>query len=76
MDTPSWVLKAVETLHFANEKDIMHWLDEEGEAFSKTQLQHTLEALIKEGKLELRNDMFRLCMKPSKQAAFNQLFSD
>ncbi len=76
MDTRGWVLKAVEALRHASEREIMRWLDEEGEALSKDELQRTLERLLKEGLLELKNDLFRLKPKNSSQSAFDSLFKD
>lgn len=76
MDTRGWVLKAIETLRFANEKDIIRWLDEEGESLSKDELQRTLERLLQEGYLELKNDLFRLKHKNSSHSAFDNLFKD
>ncbi|MGK0619696.1 hypothetical protein [Meiothermus cerbereus] len=76
MDTRGWVLKAIETLQFASEKDIVRWLDEEGENLSRDELRRTLELLLKEGVLELKNDLFRLKRKNSNQQAFDKLFKD
>lgn len=76
MDTRGWVLKAVETLRFASEKDIVHWLDEEGENLSRAELRRTLELLLREGVLELKNDLFRLKRKGGNQEAFDSLFKD
>lgn len=76
MDTRGWVLKAIESLRFASEKDIVRWLDEEGESLSKDELQRTLEHLLKEGRLELKNDLFRLKRKDGSHSAFDNLFKD
>lgn len=76
MDTRGWVLKAIETLRFASEKDIVRWLDEEGESLSKDELQRALERLLKEGLLELKNDLFRLKRKDASHSAFDNLFKD
>ncbi|WP_342665514.1 hypothetical protein [Meiothermus cerbereus] len=76
MDTRGWVLKAIQTLQFASEKDIVRWLDEEGESLSRDELRRTLELLLKEGALELKNDLFRLKRKNSNQQAFDKLFKD
>ncbi len=76
MDTRGWVLKAIESLRFASEKDIVRWLDEEGESLSKDELQRTLERLLKEGQLELKNDLFRLKRKDGSHQAFDNLFKD
>lgn len=76
MDTRGWVLKAIEKLRFASEKEIVRWLDEEGESLSKDELQRTLESLLKEGKLELKNNLFRLKRKDGGHQAFDSLFKD
>ena len=75
MDTKGWVLRAVEALRFASEKDIVRWLDEEGETLSRTELAKALEILLQEGRLELKNDLFRL--KPKGDSSnFDKLFKD
>ncbi len=76
MDTRGWVLKAVEVLRFASEKDIVRWLDEEGETLSKDELRRTLEGLLAEGLLERKNDLFRLKRKDGNHSAFDNLFKD
>ena len=76
MDTRGWVLKAIEALRYASEKDIQRWLDEEGETLSKTELQGALEKLLEEGKLELKNDLFRLKNKDGAKSAFEGLFKN
>jgi len=76
MDTRGWVLRAIESLRFASEKDLVRWLDEEGECLSKDELQRTLEHLLKEGRLELKNDLFRLKRKDGSHGAFDDLFKD
>ncbi len=76
MDTRGWVLKAIESLRFASEKEIVRWLDEEGESLSKDELRQALEALLQEGHLELKNDLFRLRRKDGSHRAFDSLFKD
>ncbi len=76
MDTRGWVLKAVEVLRFASEKDIVRWLDEEGETLSKDELRRTLEGLLAEGLLERKNNLFRLKRKSGSHSAFENLFKD
>ncbi|MDX2005074.1 MAG: hypothetical protein SFU83_07325 [Meiothermus sp.] len=76
MDTRGWVLKAVEVLRYANERDIQRWLDEEGEALSKTELRRALEQLLEQGRLELKNDLFRLSRGGGGSKAFDGLFKD
>ena len=76
MDTRGWVLKAIEALRYASEKDIGRWLDEEGEALSKAELQSTLDKLLEQGRLELKNDLFRLKNKDGGAKAFEDLFKE
>jgi Fe2+ or Zn2+ uptake regulation protein len=76
MDARGWVLKAIETLRFASEQDVARWLEDEGESFSRHELRRTLELLLSEGVLELKNDLFRLKRKNSNQQAFDKLFKD
>lgn len=76
MDTRGWVLKAIESLRFASEKEIVRWLDEEGESLSKDELRRALEHLLKEGHLELKNDLFRLKPRDGRHQAFDSLFKD
>ncbi|MCS7057372.1 MAG: hypothetical protein NZ849_01715 [Meiothermus sp.] len=76
MDARGWVVKAVENLRFASEKEIARWLDEEGESFSRHELQQTLQRLLQEGVLELKNGLFRLRPKGSGAQAFERLFRD
>ncbi|WP_038045413.1 hypothetical protein [Thermus caliditerrae] len=74
MDRKGWVMRAVEALRFATFKDIQRYLDEEGEAFSKKELQDTLEALVREGKLEEKEGTYRLAHKKGGGEAFEKLF--
>lgn len=76
MDTKGWVLKAIEALCYASEKDIVRWLDEEGESLSKDELQRSLQKLLDEGRLELKNDLFRLRRKDGGATAFDKLFGE
>lgn len=76
MDTKGWVLRAVEKLRFASEKDIQRWLDEEGETLSREELKKALEALLREQKLELKGDLYRIKNKEGGKDAFSKLFSD
>jgi len=63
MDRKAWVMRAVEALRFATFKEIQRYLDEEGEAFSKKELEDTLKALVQEGKLEEKDGTYRLARK-------------
>lgn len=76
MNTKGWVLRAVEALRYASEKDIVRWLDQEGESLSKAELQGALHSLLDEGKLELKNDMLRLKPRDGAGKAFDELFKD
>jgi hypothetical protein len=76
MDARGWVLRAVERLRFASLADIQRWLDEEGESFSRLELSRTLEALLKEGQIELEHDVYRLARKSGGKDAFDKLFGD
>ncbi|HEU4740399.1 MAG TPA: hypothetical protein VFS50_02225 [Meiothermus sp.] len=76
MDTKGWVLRAVEKLRFASEKDIQRWLDEEGETLSREELKKALEALLREQKLELKGDLYRIKNKEGGKDAFSKLFND
>lgn len=76
MDTKGWVLRAVEKLRFASEKDIQRWLDEEGETLSREELKKALEYLLREQKLELKGDLYRIKNKEGGKDAFSKLFND
>jgi len=76
MDTKGWVLRAIEALRYASEKDIVRWLDEEGETLSRTELTRALQTLLEEGRLELKNDLFRLKHKDGSHKNFDDLFKD
>lgn len=76
MDRRAWVMRAVEALRFATFKEIQRYLDEEGEAFSKKELEDTLKALVQEGKLEEKDGTYRLARKKGGEEAFEKLFGD
>jgi hypothetical protein len=76
MDTRGWVLRAVEHLRFASVADIQRWLDEEGESLSRLELTRALEALLREGRIELERDVYRPARKSGGQEAFDKLFGD
>ncbi len=48
MDRKAWVMRALEALRFATFQEIQRYLDEEGEPFSRKELQDTLKALVQE----------------------------
>jgi len=76
MDTRGFVLKAIEALRWASDKDIMRYLDEEGEALSRHELTRALAALIDQGLIERRGDLYRLKKKAGSKTAFDALFGD
>ncbi|RIH86954.1 hypothetical protein Mrose_01535 [Calidithermus roseus] len=76
MDARGWVLRAVERLRFASVGDIQRWLDEEGESLSRLELARALEALLREGRIELERDVYRPARKSGGKDAFDQLFGD
>ena len=76
MDTKGWVLRAMQALRFAEYKQIQRWLDEEGESLSKLELERALAELVKDGRLELKADVYRLSNKKGALSAFDSLFKD
>lgn len=76
MDTKGWVVRAVEALRFAEYKQIQRWLDEEGESLSKLELERALSELVKEGRLELKAEVYKLGNKKGASSAFDSLFKD
>lgn len=76
MDRKAWVMRAVEALRFAAFRDIQRYLDEEGENFSKKELEDTLQALLQEGLLEEKDGVFRLARRKGGLEAFQNLFND
>ncbi len=74
MDTRGWVLRAVDKLGWAGDKEIMRFLDEEGEALSKLELSRTLAALISEGRIEQKGDLYRVTTVHGARQAFDSLF--
>ncbi|AEB10988.1 hypothetical protein [Marinithermus hydrothermalis] len=76
MDTKGWVLEAVRKLGWATEKEIQRYLDEEGEPLSRKELRDALDALAAEGKLEQKNDLYRIAALRKAREAFERLFED
>lgn len=76
MDRKAWVMWAVEALGYATFKDIQRYLDEEGEPFSKKELEDTLKALVQEGRLEEKEGLFRLARKKGSGEALKRLFGE
>lgn len=75
MDTVGWVVRALEALRLASEKDLMRWLEEEGEAFSRAELRTALQQLQQMGRLEVHSEMYRLKTRSGNRAAFESLFN-
>lgn len=75
MDTVGWVVRALEALRLASEKDLTRWLEEEGEAFSRAELRLALQQLQQMGRLEVQAEMYRLKTRSSNRAAFESLFN-
>ncbi|MGQ9692101.1 MAG: hypothetical protein ACUVQC_01250 [Thermaceae bacterium] len=76
MDRKAWVMRAVEALRFAEFRDIQRYLDEEGESFSKKELDDTLKALLEEGQLEEKGGVYRPARKKGGREVFQNLFGD
>ncbi len=76
MDRKAWVMRAIEALRYATFKEIQRYLDEEGEPFSKKELEDTLKALVQEGKLEEKEGLFRLARKQGGGEALKRLFGE
>jgi DNA-binding HxlR family transcriptional regulator len=74
MDRKAWVMRALEALRFATFQEIQRYLDEEGEPFSRKELQDTLKALVQEGRVEEKEGTYRLAPKKGDKAAFEKLF--
>ncbi len=76
MDAKGWVLTAVEKLGWAGEREIIRWLDESGEELSRLELQRALAALLAEGKLEQKGELYRRATPKGAKSAFDALFED
>ncbi len=76
MDAKGWVLRAIERLGWAGEREIVRWLDEEGEELSKKELREALEALLAEGRVEVRGGLYRAKPKEGGRRAFDRLFGE
>lgn len=74
MDRKAWVRKAIETLRDPSFREIQAYLDEEGEAFAKAELETTLKALLAAGEIEEVKGRYRLKRKSGGQEAFERLF--
>jgi len=76
MDRKGWVMRAVEALGQATFKEVQRYLDEEGEPFSRKELEETLKALLAEGLLEEKGGIYRPARKKGSKEAFDRLFKD
>ncbi|WP_456410177.1 hypothetical protein [Oceanithermus sp.] len=76
MDAKGWVLLAVEKLGWATEREIVRWLDEAGEELSRLELQKALAALLAEGRLEQKGELYRRATPKGARSAFDALFED
>ncbi|WP_456480934.1 hypothetical protein [Oceanithermus sp.] len=76
MDAKGWVLLAVEKLGWATEREIVRWLDEAGEELSRLELQKALAALLAEGRLEQKGELYRRATPKGARGAFDALFED
>ncbi|WP_457628462.1 hypothetical protein [Oceanithermus sp.] len=76
MDAKGWVLLAVEKLGWATEREIVRWLDEAGEEPSRLELQKALAALLAEGRLEQKGELYRRATPKGVRSAFDALFED
>ncbi|WP_287417288.1 hypothetical protein [Oceanithermus sp.] len=76
MDAKGWVLTAVEKLGWVGEREIVRWLDEAGEELSRQELQKALAALLAEGKLEQKGELYRRATPKGARSAFDALFEE
>lgn len=76
MDAKGWVLTAVEKLGWAGEREIVHWLDEAGEELSRRELKEALAALVAEGALEHKGELYRRATPKGPRDAFDALFEE
>lgn len=74
MDRKGWVMRAVEALRHATFKEIQRYLDEEGEPFSRKELEDTLKALVAEGLLEEKEGTYRPARRKGSKETFDRLF--
>jgi len=76
MDAKGWVRQAIERLGWASEREILRYLDEAGEELSKKELKDALAALLAEGAIERRGELYRIQKKSGAREAFDRLFGD
>jgi len=74
MDAKGWVKHAIERLGWASEREIRRFLDEAGEELSNKELADALKALLAEGAIEQKGELFK--PKTSARKAFDQLFGE
>ncbi len=76
MDAKGWVKRAIERLGWAGEREIVRYLDEAGEELSRKELKEALSALLAEGAIEQKGELYRIKPKSGARAAFDRLFGD
>ena len=76
MDAKGWVRHALERLGWATEQEILRYLDEAGEELSRKELKDALAALLAEGAIEQKGELFRIQTKTGAREAFDRLFKD
>jgi len=54
----------------------VRWLDESGEELSRQELQKALAALLAEGKIEQKGDLYRRATPKGAKSAFDSLFGE
>ena len=76
MDAKGWVRQAIERLGWAGEREIQRYLDEAGEELSRKELREALAALLAEGAIEQKGELYRTKPKTGGRAAFDRLFGE
>jgi len=76
VDAKGWVVFALERLGWAGEREIQRFLDESGEELSRDTIERALSALMAEGRVERKGELFRLRPKGGGREAFERLFGD
>ncbi len=76
MDAKGWVRHAIERLGWAGEREILRYLDEAGEELSRKELREALSALLAEGAIEQKGDLYRMKPRSGSRAAFDRLFKE
>ncbi len=76
MDAKGWVRRAIERLGWATEREILRYLDETGEELSRKELKDALAALLAEGAIEQKGELYRIQKKTGAREAFDRLFGE